>query len=110
MSNEIGKLLKGMREGVDVLDDVICQLGLDGTGNQHHSWRNNPGDVRWLIRYTAEASVQVLQGVIAAQHAVARFVSGANEPNEDDGQLSLFDVEPCEKRYVDAPSWPPEPA
>lgn len=27
-----------------------------------------------------------------------------------DDQLTLFDVEPCDKRYVDAPSWPPEPA
>jgi hypothetical protein len=28
----------------------------------------------------------------------------------EDGQLSLFDVEPHEKHYVDAPSWSPEPA
>ncbi|WP_156670146.1 MULTISPECIES: hypothetical protein [unclassified Mycobacterium] len=33
----------------------------------------------------------------------------ADRGEGEDGQLSLFDVQPHEKRYVDAPNWPPEP-
>jgi len=32
--------------------------------------------------------------------------SGAESDQTDDDQLTLFDVEPHEKRYIEAPSWP----
>jgi hypothetical protein len=31
---------------------------------------------------------------------------GVGELGETSDQPGLFDVEPCERRYVDAPGWP----
>jgi hypothetical protein len=87
MSNQTNSLISRMREGVDILDDIIRQLDSEGAEG-HRSWRDDAEEVRWLTGYLADASAQVLQGLSAAQRAVAQFVSDSCTP--PGAQLSLF--------------------